>query len=812
MGVWGKNNLLKRAFSPRKANKNNVCIKEGFKMKMKQYCMGLALILTAYSPIAHAEELSQEFLPLYELEAIEVTAEKRVADVQDVPISMDVLTSQKIEDAGINSIQDAARKIPNLSLSSWGTRGNAQFFIRGLGSVENTPAVGFYVDDVGYLDARIFDSPLYEIERIEFLRGPQGTLYGRNTLGGVINVVTKKPDNEVDMGFEASYSSYDTYNLTTYLRTPLIEDTLFLGLSGSFNDSDGYFENTLLDQDADKKQDYSGRLQLLYTPTEELDVLLSMDAENIDDDAYPIALLGPSTSFNPALNPLLADYKNTKDNPYEINHDYEDSSKRDSFGTSLKVSYEAPWFDITSISAFRMLETRNKNDQDFGPYDVFVYDEDYQSDYFTQELRFSSSKDDASPFQWVGGLFASTQTTERDGGRTNGKDLPYLMFPGSDAVNNMIVAAGESAILPAGIPAGKVGWDMFDEATQNMLAGMLVPASTGGVGYTTIEEYTSTINTYAVFGQGTYTFFDKLDLTLGLRYEYEEGDFDNKYEDKFYGIFGKYDADMQNSVLLPKVALAYHWTDDVMSYASIARGYRGGGFNYTSPTASESVYDPEFNWTYELGLKTSFFDNRLNINGALFYMDIQDQQVTQLLAGGSGLRVDNAAKSRSMGFEIDVNAVLLEGLLFEGSFGYTDTEFKDYMKTDFVNGVATTRDFSGKNTPLMPEYTYSLALQYSMLLTESLWGKDEYLYWTTRAELDGFGTTYFTEDNSVKQDPYSLVNLRTSFDTENYSLIFWVNNVFDEEYAAFAFRNDMIGALAQLGAPRTFGMTFKMDF
>ncbi len=778
-----------------------------FKTIKLKYILGVWLVFLCALP-AYAAKVET---PTYALEAIVVSAEKQKADAQKVPVSMDVLSAQQIEDSGIETIQDAARKIPNLSLTSWGTRGNAQFFVRGLGSVENTPAVGFYVDDVGYLDARIFDSPLYEIERIEFLRGPQGTLYGRNTLGGVINVVTKKPDNDVDVGIKGTYGSFDTFDVTAYLRAPLIEDKLYIGLSGSIGGSQGYYTNTFYDKEFVKQEDYSGRLQLRFTPTDKWDILLSADVEHIKDDAYPITLREAQTSWNPNVSQLLSSYKNNKDDPYEINHDFKDSSQRDSLGASLRINYKAPWFNVTSITGFRHFTTENNNDQDFGPYDVFVYKEDYQSDYFTQELRLSSPEDTNSPLKWVGGVFLSSQVTRRDGSQNMGADLPYVVLgkPTWDGLQ----AAGAGALIPyPTLPFDIPGLGAAGD--PNPLHSF--DASNGGIGYSSIEKSTTVLNTYAIFGQGTYTFFDKLDLTIGLRYEYEQGFFHNTIENKFSGVqYNSYNNTMNNSVLLPKFGLAYHWTDDIMTYVSVSRGYRGGGFNYTSPTKVDSTYDPEYNWTYEFGFKTSFFNDRLRINGSVFYMDIQDQQVTQILSGGSGLRIDNAARARSLGFELEVAALLAEGLLFEGSFGYTDSKFLEFKKTDYFQGALVTRDFEGKATPLMPEYTYSLALQYSLPIYtfKKANGKDEgTITWVTRAEVDGFGKTYYSEDNSIVQDPYALVNLRTGFETENYSVTFWVNNVFNTKYSAFAFYSDQIGVLAQMGEPTSFGVTFKAEW
>ena len=166
-----------------------------------------AVLLSAWSLPAGAEET-------YKLDPVLVTAEKRTENVQDVPVSVTAISEQQIKDSGIRSIQDVARQVPNLFIANWGFRGNSYAFIRGIGAVNNDPAIGFYVDDVNYMDSRVFDTNLFDIERIEVLRGPQGTLYGRNSLGGVVNIVTKKPDNEFHYGLEQTVGNENLYETT----------------------------------------------------------------------------------------------------------------------------------------------------------------------------------------------------------------------------------------------------------------------------------------------------------------------------------------------------------------------------------------------------------------------------------------------------------------------------------------------------------------------------------------------------------------------------------------------------------------------
>ena len=271
------------------------------------------VLLSAWSLPAGAEET-------YKLDPVLVTAEKRTENVQDVPVSVTAISEQQIKDSGIRSIQDVARQVPNLFIANWGFRGNSYAFIRGIGAVNNDPAIGFYVDDVNYMDSRVFDTNLFDIERIEVLRGPQGTLYGRNSLGGVVNIVTKKPDNEFHYGLEQTVGNENLYETTLYMRAPLIKDKLFFGVSGTSEQMDGYNTNDFLDKKVDRRRGLNGRMQLRWMPTDKLDVTANVDGEKVNDGVFP-----------------LTDMDQADKNPHHVSYNYEGRDKRDTLGSSLRV-------------------------------------------------------------------------------------------------------------------------------------------------------------------------------------------------------------------------------------------------------------------------------------------------------------------------------------------------------------------------------------------------------------------------------------------------------------------------------------------
>ncbi|MFO7594778.1 MAG: TonB-dependent receptor [Desulfocurvibacter africanus] len=676
-----------------------------------------------------------------QLEPVVVTAEKREENVQDIPLSVTTFSEANIEDSGIRSLQDFSKQVPNLFISNWGIRGNSFVFMRGIGAVNNDPAIGYYVDDVSYMDSRVFDSALYDIERIEVLRGPQGTLYGRNSLGGVINFVTKKPDNETHAGLEQIFGNYDLFQTTAYLRTPIVEDKLFLSVAGTRESRDGYNENEFLDEDVDHRKNFSGRGHLRWTPNSKLDITLSADGERIRDGAFPLASLDE-----------------VRENPHDVSYDFEGKNDRDARGSSLRVAYDADWFRLTSISAYRHYDDEARNDQDFT--EVFLANafEDIDDDQFTQEIRFASP-DDGRDLKWLTGLYGFKSKQDHE--------LVMEFAPG---------------VIDPTIP------------------------------FTVYNATDSELKSHgaAVFGQTTYTMFDKLDLTAGLRYDYEKSSIDQTGSTDGGGMnlgTSEFDEDVDGDAWLPKFQAAYHWTPDFMTYAGVARGYRSAGFNTASTASADASFDAEYSWNYEVGFKSSWFDNRLTFNTAFFYIDLEDQQVVQLLPTADTV-IRNAGESRSMGFEVESAALLAKGLTFEGGFGYTDAEYEEY--SDELTGA----DYAGNTTPLAPEYTYNLALQYRYPLMDNfnLLGYSSPLTLFSRAELQGIGSFYWNDANTIKENAYELVNLRAGFETEHFDILLWAKNLFDKDYAAVAFEFPGSDPVGQAGDPQTFGLTLRARF
>lgn len=662
------------------------------------------------------------------LDDLVVTAEKREENIQDVPASIAAFSDIDIQDAGITDIQSLSRMVPNLYIANWGIRGTSYAFIRGIGSVNNEPTLGFYVDDVGYMDARSFDIDLFDIERIEVMRGPQGTLYGRNSLAGVVNIITKKSDNETSVGGEATMGNHDLYQGSAYVRTPLAQDRLFLGLSAGGLARDGYSINDFLDRDVDSRRSVNGRANLRWIPGSNLEIALNLNAEQLRDGAFPIAGL-------PSLNV----------NPGHVAYDQEGSYNRDAAGSSLKVAWQGSRFNLTSVSAFRNFNDSALNDQDFTFYPLMTAHETIEDDQFTQEIRLSSPEG-KNGIKWLAGIYGFT----KDKDHFLAMDFAPGMFPVPGAVSRR---------------------------TDSDLS------AKGG----------------SLFGQATFPLTQGFSLTAGLRLDHEKTGLTHLLDMSSSGSSfsaSRIDASDTSGAVLPKLQVDYRWTDTMMTYAGITRGYRSGGFNTAYMDIADLAFDSEFSWNYEIGLKSAWFDDRLSFNASVFYITLQDQQVIQLLPSADTI-IRNAGKSRSMGMEVESTAVLAPGLTLDAGFGYTNAEF-----TEYLDGGT---DYSGKTPLLSPEFSYHLALNYRRPLSRG-WG----LF--LRPEINGTGDFFWDNANTLAEPGYCLVNLSLGLESERYDIVLWARNLFDTDYRVVAFEFPGSDPVGQPGDPCTVGVTLRFRF
>ena len=671
-----------------------------------------------------AEEKEEVKRPV-EIEEMVVTAQKREENVQDVPMSMSVFSDIQLEDAGIKDTSDLVRFAPNVHLKE--SSAENVLIIRGISSFNTSiysPAA-FYVNDVNFPLHYMYNTELFDLERVEVLRGPQGTMYGRNSQSGVINLVTKQPDNEFRAKLLSEYGSYDSWRFGANLSGPILTNKLYLGLVAQYNLSDGYMENKYNDNDESAKKDHkNGRATLRWTPTEDLDISFIADAMDTDDQ---------NIRYRYRTGPFATD-------SHKISHNITDEySKQEGNGQTLRLKYQGDSFNLLSVTGLRNYEHKYNGDMDCtadpGPW--FNWGDarhKYEIEHKSEEFRISSP-DNHGPFEWLIGVYGFKEETE--------------------------------------ISGKMAAWGLTSDTDMD-------------------------INGYAAFGQGTYTLFDKLHLTAGLRLDHQ--DLEGKC--KGIGSAGPVDLakDLDYDEWLPKVSIAYDFTNEIMTYVTASNGYIVGGYNYGYMPASEDAfyYDAEYTWNYEAGIKSSWLDNKLLANLSIFYIDIDDKQVLEWAITGS--IIENAAKAHSQGFELELQARPVQGLDLLAGFGYTESKFDDWKA---LQSDGTIYDFEDNYLQNAPKYTYNLGASYRHI--SGLFG---------RVDLLGTGEFYGDNKNTLKQEAYELVNLRLGYEGDNLGISFWCTNLFDEEYvtALYDMTNMGLGELVQDGEPRMLGVTLTYRF
>ncbi len=681
----------------------------------------LALSCLAVMTLGVQPVMAEQVSAATSLETITVTAQKLEENVQNVPISMDVVDEIALQDANIQDLKTLTEFSPNV-FPKQNTNQN-MLIIRGISShnvVLNTPA-GLFVDDINYPMTYMQNPDLLDVERVEILRGPQGTLYGRNTESGVVKIITRQPANKFrgkvfsDIGIYDANDNVPLYRMGASLNAPLVTEKLFMSLAGQIKISDGYTVNIYNDNDEAGKIDHvNGQVTLRWLPSENLDITLLANVATLDDGYGHLRYQdGPSATKR-----------------YIINWEGANSWKDKNNGQALKIQYEAPAFTLLAITTRNDFETDFKNDGEFGPLpfgdQVWFFD----NTTISQEIRLSSIKD-STPFQWLAGVYGFKDENS---------------------------ALGEFF--------GQSRTTDFD--------------STG----------------YALFGQTTYTLLDRLHLTAGLRYDFL--DVDGKQRN--IQVPAPYSATVEHKEWLPKISAAYDITPNIMTYATVSRGLLAGGYNY--PFASDSntlTFEPEKTWNYETGIKTSFWENKFTFNAALFYIDIEDKQVEEWLAGPGVRKITNAAKAHSQGMEVDMELRLWQGVRIFGGLGLASARFDDWVSMDMMTGQPY--DYNGNELPFAPKYTYNMGLSYTH--HSGFW---------CRADLLGNGDYYTHAKNKEKVDGHNRVNLTLGYKGESFDISLWAKNVFDEEYVTS--NSSYIGGnhITEDAAPRSFGLGLTYYF
>ena len=818
-----------------------------------------AMVTLVYAPGALAQQASQEEEPAA-LDQIIVTAQKREEALQDVPVVVTALSEQALQDNGVRDVKDLATLVPGLTVTSTQSEALTTARIRGIGTVGDNAglesSVGVVIDGVYRPRNGVGFGDLGELERIEVLKGPQGTLFGKNTSAGVINVITKRPTYDQHAEAELTVGNYGAIGVSGAYSQG-IGDMAAFRVYAAKRWRDGFMDVNTANGPRRETDDYDQdfhtlRGQLLLEPTENLDINIAADFTNRNENCCTAATIvrGPTAAIIDALAPdsgvaPVADPFNREAWSNRSTAQYMKDR-----GVSVQADWTTPWFGnatLTSITSQRKWQSSNGLDFDFSTADLLFRNPDDNDNFsrfntFTQEIRLAGSTDKVD---WLVGFFYADEDLKRNEAYRIGASYePYLSIAVLSRINPLL---GTSPTAPL----------FYSQASGR-------PFGTVFAGHAAQDRYNQQAKSYALFTNNTWHATDSLDVTLGLRYTIEDKELSSDYRNPNGGLgcaamqanpaqvvaalvargltvaqasaaapqvvgFGclpwtnvlhngrSTDQEREEKEWSGTLKLAYRWNDNLMTYFSAARGYKAGGFNLdrvqsnnglSSGTSgivpvNDTSFDGEFVDSFELGAKTTWLDGNLLLNAALFHQEYTDFQLNSFL--GTSFVVRSIPKVTSQG----VDAELLfqrGGLMLQAGLTYADTEYGDDPLPD-----ADLVLLPGSRASFAPEWSATTSIGYEWEFGSNL---------MARAHL---GAKYMSEYNTGSdldpqkvQDAYTLVNARVVFGRQDdrWNVELWSQNLTDAEYYQVAFDAPLqTGSWnAFLGAPRTYGVTFRVKY
>ncbi len=738
---------------------------------------------------------------------------KQKNNLREESLSSTTIKLGEIERNQVVSLQDAAMQVPNLHIPSYGSKMTSSIYMRGLGSRIDHPAVGMYVDNVPYLNKNGFDADLWDIMRIEVLRGPQSTLYGRNTTGGIINIYTLSPMVYQGARLSAGYSSGETYTAkgSIYMKTG---KKTALSVGANYLNRGGFFTNGYTGEKCDNEESATGRVRFIYTPTERLTIENTFAAGKVDQGGYAYRLYNPATGTTGNVN-------------YNDICGYE----RTTVSNGLSFNYKGSRHTFSSVTAWQYLDDCMTLDQDFTPASMFTLQQAQHENTFTQDFIIKRSQEERK-WQWLTGLTLFYKNMDMD--------APVRFR--QDGINSLIL--------------GNI---------NGMFQGMPAPMNTARLQFAQDEFDLSSKFEMPVLGAAMYHQSElnagKFTFTAGVRLDYEKAKLDylsNSAVDYIYSmkiqmspmmppreikVESGVNTTMEDNLskewfeVLPKFGIRYSLEKNGNIYATVTRGFKAGGYNTQifsdilqnklksdlmadlmnkaggafgsmgggmpggAQTPSYSVdetitYKPEYSWNWEAGAHLSF--GKMTADAALFYISCTDQQLTVFPDGNTtGRMMTNAGKSENMGVELALNAQVSQALNCGISYGYTSAKFKEY--NDGIN------DYSNNYIPYVPQNTFNAHAAYTIWNAGKLADKIQ-----VRMGYNGIGKIYWDEANLNSQKFYSLLSASVYAEKGKFGLEFWGKNLTDTDYNAFYFVS-VGNAFFSQGRPAEYGVTLSIQ-
>lgn len=689
----------------------------------------LVLALMPFGVFAQDSESDEKEEKKVTLDRMIVTAQRIEESMQDVPIAVSAIEAETLEESGIETVDELSMRVPGLTVARFNPA-QPQFFIRGIGSTDQSasgdPSVGVFIDGVYISRVGGMDLNFFDLERVEVLRGPQGTLYGKNVVGGAINYVTRPPSSEPNARAEVTFGDYNRQDYRGLLEGPL-NSNVNAKLAFSRSTRDGYSTNATTGNKLSDEDNISFRGQLLFNPDADFNVLLSADLQRSRLTGTNRECVGEQFIFFPwfapgspfAASPCSPD-------PF-VNEKTEDGySDIDVSGVSAIANWALDWADFTSITAFRRSEVDLRDEFSGSDAPLVIRNVIDDSDQFTQEFRLNGG--DPSTLQWLVGYYFLSADIER---------LENNDFSGND--------------IPLGLPPS--------------------------LSFNTFYFQENDTTNHAFFAQFTRALTDRVNFKVGARYTWEEKKANIRtegFDPTASFLAAPYVATPSKSwsSVTPMASLDFHFSDSAMAYLSYSQGFKSGGFNGTAAdvVAANQGFDEETASQFELGLKSQFLDDRVRLNIAAFDIDFQDLQVFQLVDGAS-LVVSNAADATTKGFEAELWAVLSDNWQLRGSYAYLDATYDNFINS---NG----QDYSGNQLTRSPKNSYNLALTFDTPLANGM-ELSALLEHSYRSRI------YYDPSNFplVGDGSVGLLNASVTLGiNEHWDVSLWGSNLTDEVY------------------------------
>lgn len=736
-------------------------------------------------------------------EVVVVAQPKEGFLLRQQPLSSSVFGAKELQQMNVQSLGQLSNYVPSFTMPEYGSRLTSSMYIRGIGSRVNNSAIGIYYDHIPLMSKSAFNTHFYMLDRVDVLRGPQGTLYGANTEGGIVRIYSKNPMSYQGTDVNLSIGSHFTRKaeVAHYQR---FSDKLAVMVAGFYNGQDGFFKNTNLNTYNDEMNEAGARVRLMWTPSSRLTFDLTSDYQYTNQNGFPYGA-----------------YDAEKDETADPSTTFMNTYRRQMVNTGLTVSYAFDNYLLTSTTSHQYLWDRMNMDQDYLPEDYMSLQQVQKMNALTQELVLRTNN--ASRWQHTSGIFGSYQWLHTVAPVEFGSEMTNML-------NQMMVR-----VLPAG--------------HQLVFNNFNIPG-----------DFKMPRLNVAVFHESNIHLTDRLMATLGLRYEFDQVRNDyltTALSDMTYsmtlpnrsvvvpiGYESQYESSLKKnaSQLLPKLGLTYNFDNEGNNiYAVFSKGYLMGGYNLQGFSdifqtemrtlganiprdgkvkhSEEDVdmrnrqiaYDAETSWNYEAGAHLNLFNHKVQADVAFFYTQIRNQQISRMSPDfGYGRIIDNAGKSYSCGAELALRGQAVDNhLMWGATYSFTHAKFKEYDDFDKSRQPISYED---KYVPFIPQHQFSVNGDYRFDVNKSL-VKSVVL----GVNAKGQGKTYWEANNDLYQKFYATLGAHLTLNTDNVAIDFWGRNLTNTNYNTFLVNSTLNStstaqSFAQAGLPLQVGVDVKLHF